>query len=570
MLRELNGTFDRANAGFSVAMLGDLDGDGYSEVAVGQPAINSSTLIGGVAVFNGATGALRFTKDFNLSPDHLGFSVSSLGDWNLDGCPDLVVGSRAAYVSVLSGVDGDELDRFAPHDTYDVAGVGDMNLDGWPDLVVSDPNDSSGRGIVSFFSGRTGANLFTLTGENPGDFFGFSVAGAGDCNDDGYPDLVVGAQGWPSGQSVGRAYVFAGPNGTPLFHHDGLVSPSQHGYAVSRAGDLNADGHDDVLVGAPHHVPKGRAVALSGVDGSVLFQWLGDPLLAGFIGGAVAPAGDVDLDGHADVAVGSDYGDTVEVFSGRDGSRLRVITGTLSDYFGYSLDGGLDADGDGHFDLLVGAPGLQYGRGYAQLHSIAHLPVVNSVSPDRGRYTGGTVVTIHGEKFARAQPPTVAFGGVPATTVQLVNDATIIATMPPLPPGLAADVTVHTDIGAGVLAHGFRSTPFMLEPSGDLWPDGFVVNTYLCEPGDTIYAIYGIDPGFLPIPPFDGAFGINPFFEHFIQPAWPFGVHIHDDNLPDDPALSGVTILCQALIGPKLAGKNRDGATTNVVSFVIQ
>ena len=157
-----------------------------------------------------------------------------------------------------------------------VSGAGDINGDGIADLVVGAPRAGSnaGKTYVIFgskagwsspisLSSLNGANGFVLNGENAGDQSGFSVSGAGDINDDGIADLVVGAPGADS-TSAGKTYVIFGSkagwsspislsslNGANGFVLNGENAGDDSGYSVSGAGDINGDGIADLVVGAP-------------------------------------------------------------------------------------------------------------------------------------------------------------------------------------------------------------------------------------------------------------------------------------------------------------------------------
>jgi hypothetical protein len=97
-----------------------------------------------------------------------------------------------------------------------------------------------------------------FTGEAAGDSLGYSVSGAGDVNNDGYDDLIVGApRSDVGGTDAGQAYVYSGQTGAILWTFTGEASGDEFGYSVSAAGDVNNDGYDDVIVGAPHKEAAG-------------------------------------------------------------------------------------------------------------------------------------------------------------------------------------------------------------------------------------------------------------------------------------------------------------------------
>jgi hypothetical protein len=262
-----------------VASLGDVNSDGYHDVAVSSPSEFQAA--GRVYVFSGGSGEVLFTL---VSPHeqfdgYFGWSIGNAGDVNGDTVSDLVVG--ADYESSESGP------------------------------------DEAGRAYV--FDGATGGCLFSLASPNEEESgeFGGSVSGAGDVNGDGYDDIVVGAFKEDPGTSpinAGRAYVFSGATGEVLFS---LSSPSEEGmgcfgWSVSGVGDVDADGCVDIAVGAPNEAPGGSPVysghvhVFSGATGSLLSS-LRSPYEEtwGGFGWSVSGAGDIEDDGHADVIVGA-------------------------------------------------------------------------------------------------------------------------------------------------------------------------------------------------------------------------------------------------------------------------
>jgi hypothetical protein len=194
---------------------------------------------------------------------------------------------------------------------FSVDGAGDINQDGAADLVVGARDEDGGQqdsGRAYVFSGVDGSVLLELVSPNPVELglFGISIAGAGDVNQDASPDVIVGATGEGQG---GRVYVLSGENGSLLFD---LVSPrvrdvSAFGNSVATTGDVNLDGAPDVLVGSPSEFDNaGRAYVFSGQNGDLLFDLVSpNEESTGNFGARVGTAGDVDQDGAADVIVGA-------------------------------------------------------------------------------------------------------------------------------------------------------------------------------------------------------------------------------------------------------------------------
>ncbi len=185
--------------------------------------------------------------------------------------------------------------------SYSVASAGDVNGDGYDDVIVG-----SLFGEKAYvFSGRTGDSIYVFTGEEPDDQFGSSVASAGDVNRDGYDDLIVGAPyNEAGGFSAGRAYVYSGMTGATIGVFTGDGSGKYFGFSVASAGDVNGDGYDDLVVGTPFNNSggnsAGRAYVYSGLTGNLIHVFTGD-VLGGSLGHSVASAGD----GFDDLIVGA-------------------------------------------------------------------------------------------------------------------------------------------------------------------------------------------------------------------------------------------------------------------------
>jgi hypothetical protein len=189
-------------------------------------------------------------------------------------------------------------------------------------------------------------------------------------------------------------------------------------------------------------------------------------------------------------------------------------------------------------------------------------PHVESVTPTVGHYGTLPSVSVSGWNFSVDSPVTVRFGDELASNVAVLDDATLTCSAPSGTPGFV-DVGVGNSHGEGVLPLSFLFTPAVLI-DGDATPGGAITIHYLCDPGDGIFAVYGLPPAVsVPTPPFDGDLAIVPFHYFFYVAAWPFDSFDLPATIPNDPALVGVDVLLQSLIGPQLTKPPKVGTWTN-------
>jgi hypothetical protein len=364
--------------GVAIALVGDVTGDDVDDVLVGAPRAGvPGTLTGRVSLRSGVDGAEWFSLEGAGPLDAFGTAVAGAGDLDGDGVPDLIIGSPAGTppsgsVHVVSGAGGGLLlllegnvvgDRFGEA----VAGVGDVDGDGVPDLAVGAPQaDDLGHngGRASVHAGQGGHERFALEGA-AFDHVGTAVAGAGDVDGDGHADVLVGAP-LADGRAFngGSAYLLSGRDGVELVAHHGAGVGDQFGHWLAGVGDVDGDGTPDLAFGIPGAdagaLDAGAVEVRSGATGELLLFVAGLEEGGGL--GVVASAGDVDRDGYVDLAVGAPtaagHAGRVRVLSGATGQELLRQEGLRPwEWFGASLAGGSDLDGDGHPDLLAGAPG---------------------------------------------------------------------------------------------------------------------------------------------------------------------------------------------------------------------
>ncbi|MCA9321137.1 MAG: FG-GAP repeat protein [Planctomycetes bacterium] len=308
----------------------------------------------------------------------LGSSLLGVGDHDLDGVPDLLCGGQGR-VELRSGRDGSLIHGWDGPGLADDLGaslavVGDVDQDGIVDFAFGAPElPSSGPGRVEIVSGFHFQTLQTLVGSLGGDRFGQALAGPGDLDADGYPELVVGLPGSSSsGFLTGRVEIWSlAPTPMLLATQVGALPNDDFGASLALPGDLDGDGNPELLVGAPGAnplpFPPGTGVVhlFSGVTGPMLESFLGSSPGARF--GASLAVGDFDLDGIQDLVAGAPGigtlpGQVVVIRGMAPRLPLATLSGQAGESFGQAVAVVGDQNGDGFPDLLIGAPGSPFGN----------------------------------------------------------------------------------------------------------------------------------------------------------------------------------------------------------------
>lgn len=418
---QFTGESEGDRSGGAISSAGDVDADGYDDILVAAGGYYSSLgaaylIRGGPSLASSslADADARYTGD---SGDYAGNAVAGAGDINRDGYADLLIGASSAPLStnegsifvILGGPKPASMSlesadalisgaRASDRAGSAVSGAGDVNGDGFDDMLIGAQyvhGHAASSGAAYLVLGRRTPGSISLSradgsfsGEAYADYAGGSVAGAGDVDGDGLHDLLIGASHADASRTdSGAAYVVLGSTAltSPSLSEsdarfDGEGSSEYAGTAVAGANDVDGDGYDDMLVGAPYNDEAGSNagsayLVLGGLSLASMSLSLADATYTGeneddFAGAAVAGAGDVDGDGQADILVGAPFcaeagyrsGASYLVRGGPTPASLsltdadaRFVGESGGDYSGASVSSAGDVDANGWSDLLIAA-----------------------------------------------------------------------------------------------------------------------------------------------------------------------------------------------------------------------
>jgi FG-GAP repeat protein len=362
----VDGRIVHESLGHGLAITADFDGDGLPDILAGAPGIESSyeTQPGHVNVIGSVSGAVLLSIASDRMNDLFGSAVATINDVDGDGIVDFLVGipedarggQHAGAVQIRSGATQAKLlDLLGPNTgSYFgavVAALGDLDGDGIPDFAAGY------GGVVDACSGANGSLIWRAQGPTHTGF-GCALAPFMDLDGDGVGDILVGSTADYTQGGGGAAYVVSGATGVVLRSFvDKLWSQDGFGSRVADAGDVDADGVDDVLVGDPAFTTdpwgynsRGAVYLISGASGAILFRQIGSYDLE-TVGYSVAGCPDLDADGVPDFAFADGYG--IDLFSGRNGF-LRQLKPNVSQR--WQIAPFPDLDGDTVPDFVCGNP----------------------------------------------------------------------------------------------------------------------------------------------------------------------------------------------------------------------
>lgn len=401
----------RERVGDAASLIGDVDGDGECDLLVAGMGRDRSEL-GKAALRSGSSGATLQRLRSSWGRDEFGLAATALPDLDGDGIGDVAVtdgdsamagdGWLVVAYSTASG---------APLWTLADARTG-ANEFGAALAAAIDPGDGAirlavgapgGRGRVALHATTDRAQLWSVTGGQLGAEFGAALAFVGDQDGDGRADLAIGAplhDDAAVGVDCGRILLVSGVDGRLLAERLGAAAGERYGAALAAVADLDGDGREELLVGAPASgsATPGRAELLRGATLEWLTSFAGDRAGDRF-GAEVATLADANRDGAAELAIGAPGADRVTIWSGGNAALLARFFGANGARFGAHLSAAppwiaVPGGASVRRRLAIGAPDDE-----AQLGSVTlvGLPALSlQFEPERGRADELVTVALRG------------------------------------------------------------------------------------------------------------------------------------------------------------------------------
>jgi hypothetical protein len=328
--------------GSAVTAVPDLNGDGRMDYAAGG-AGTSAFEFGRIRVYSGKTGAVFYSNFGPQAGCKFGACIAGLGDVDGDGAGDILVGApewdgpggltdmNRGYAALYSGKTGSLIKEWKGQHDFDrlgtaVAGLGDLDYDGVDDFAIGVPGLEVGTtiqivnaGACNVYSGATQQLLVAATGAGGDEGLGSSICLLGDRDNDGAFEFAAGGPGWSNGK--GRVRVFEGPQATLQASITGLAGSQvadHFGSALAPGGDVDHDGHDDLIVTATREGTGlvGYALVISGASWSTYGNPIYGTANSGF-GRNVASGLDLDGDEWSDAFFGAPDADTYGTNAGQ-------------------------------------------------------------------------------------------------------------------------------------------------------------------------------------------------------------------------------------------------------------
>jgi len=431
--------------GRTIVSLGDLDGDGRDEVAVGAPQTDlAGNDSGAVIVVAGIDLSTRLGRVDGVVDDHFGTSIAAVGDIDGDLIPDFVVGApghdgaggaNQGRIDLISGATLSVLTSYTVDEIgielgQSLAPVGDRDGDGLVDVLVGAPLARAAvtEGGAAFLL-RLTASAITLLhrfdGNVPFEALGSTMVSVPDSNGDGWDELAIGSPEYDgAGLAQGRVQLFSGDSGLSypfLLSIDGTSDFEYLGSALDVIEDPDTSGAPCMVItwrgkmNSSFQPFAGGCGIYRATDGVLLRDYEGDAP-SQFLGTSVATVQDLDGDGRRDILIGSyldssqgpiNHGTVHALSSFGDGapgglmSRLYRINGKRSrDRLGYAIAAVSDLNGDSLEDFALGADQQDDGNGNETGSVHALLSRIPRVETDQSQYVDGDTVFASGTSYA--------------------------------------------------------------------------------------------------------------------------------------------------------------------------